>query len=283
MQEFAQAAKRLCAFNEAHLDKHLHHGGEEAAPDRKIAAAVDALCKAFLGKPGGVAVVADLVPFLERVLLKDASDASPQALPMLSASEKSAMSETPTFSKQTQDQLVLLYARLMAVIKAVLVRLCVLQDTMMMPSLENGEHTFWREAARHVWHNVLGDLDSVRLVLVRAEELTLIQLGSYPRSWAEFIEEAVRHAHECIERMNQIEAARLALRQRLMDRRTAIANVRTQFDAPLHELQLLEGEFAWLQQSLKNASDVEGALGSYDSAPFARALRAGQPPPLSHP
>ncbi len=205
----------------------------------------------------------DLTDYLTRVLMGSTG------VPYMSSTQKAMLERPIDFSQDVRDRMVNMYPHIMVLIKALLVHLCQHTDE------EHTDSASLRHTVLRIWRDVLGDLDALRIVLVRADELGVIVLGECPRIWTEFIRETVDHVHACQQKLHTAEEEGMALRTLLLERQKALNELAVRFDDPLHKFQMIQAERARLQDALDETTNVRSVLRSYNVGVIPRLLSIG--------
>jgi hypothetical protein len=205
----------------------------------------------------------DLTDYLKRVLM------GTTGVPYMSSTQKAILERPIEFSQDVRDRMVNMYPHIMVLIKALLVHLCQHTDE------EHSDSASLRHTVLRIWRDVLGDLDALRIVLVRADEMHVIDLGECPRIWTEFIRETVDHVHACQQRLHTAEEEGMGLRTLLLERQKALNELAVRFDDPLHKFQMIQAERARLQDALDETTNVQSVLRSYDVSAIPRLLSIG--------
>jgi hypothetical protein len=255
--------------------------------DLTLLATLHKLCVQFLGgkmPPGvrippyldaqyaGLSVASDLTGYLKRIVTTPKTH--------MSSEQRELFGHQIEFPPEVRKQLSSFYPHMMILIQALLVHLCA-------KGQENHERlTTLQTTVLRIWRDVLGDLDSLRIVLVHAERQHIIELGDAPRLWEEFIKESVDQIHRCQLNIHAADTAAIKLKGQLSERDRALDTIRGRYDAPSFELEMVEGQRSRSLNALTNATSVATVLGSYNANELDRILHLGvpapPPPPLTN-
>ena len=277
--------------------------------DRLITIGLSAFCKHFLGHkvaplPRNVTTnqfnaqytgieSRDFSAVLMRMLV---DETAPEHL---TEAQKEIASGAVNLSQETKDGLLSMYTHIMDLMKAVLVRLYCdrgseievppfrpnhAQRLSLLDEYDSGRHEegvdeemlrALRLSVPNVMRNLLGDLDSLRIVLIHAEERGFASLGNYPHDWTEFIRETVNNSNQCLANMQRTEQQLLSLRQVMQARDQALNDVHQQFLVQENLYSLVAAERTRLRQELENSRSVAHMLGCGQTLSADTVLNVG--------
>lgn len=158
------------------------------------------------------------------------------------------------FSDSQRAAMAAFYPKLMVVLQAILMHLFVVSPDA-------------KPSVVHLWRTTLGGLDTVRIVLVHADELGIIELGDAPKLWREFIKQSVDEIQRCLANVHRAESSVVSLKTQLSMRDHAMDDLRRQFDSSALELELVEGQRACAREALRNVTSVVSMLSAAPPPP----------------
>ena len=273
--------------------------------DKLITLALQAFCEHFLGaslKRASLSVKAvenlygagestyDLSTTLLRALV---DENNPQHL---TDAQKELARATVNLTDDVRQHLLSMYVHIMALIKAILVRLyCNTGSEVDAPQFRTGAFNYTnggaapnelvvslQQAVPKELCNLLGDLDSVRIVLLQAEKKGFMNLGDYPHAWTQFISETVGASAHILDSIAVTQDQLLQLRQTIQQRDIELQKIHTMYSIPENQFQLLAAERNRLGLELSNSQSVSHMLGCDDRLSPQTVLQVGAsvlPPP----
>jgi hypothetical protein len=180
--------------------------------------------------------------------------------------------EGPKLEDRPRAALELFYRHIMILIKALMIHLYMYR---LIPDDKN-------VGTMHNWYAVLGHLESLRITLVHASEIGLIDLRDAPRYWEELIERTVDEIQKCLRALHTAEEQALTLKTALSARDKESDELRRRYDPSALKLELVQGERACALDALRNVTSVTSILHNESTLhPSLQQLPANAPPPPS--
>ena len=258
----------------------------------------------FVADPYKIETAVDLSDVLRAILVDDTNP------PHMSVAQRDLANTPIEFPPQTKAALVSMYLHLMSLIKSVLIRINFLThgadyDRFIvdgLSSVDESSATSMTSApttttslggrpttldaisigpAAHdtvlkILLQLLGNLESVRLVLLHAEVRGFVSYGNYPRKWADIISEATNHVHECVKQLHRIHNQIFVIKQSLNVRDQKIQAIRDAYVEHAHNLSLENASMQSLLHELRHRMSVRAMLTSYDPSGTDAILNIGR-------
>ena len=257
----------------------------------------------FVADPYKIETAVDLSNVLRAILIDESNP------PHMSDAQRDLASTPIEFPPQTKAALVSMYLHLMSLIKSVLIRINFLThgadyDRFIvdgLSSVEESSATSMTAApirtslggrlttldaisigpAAHdtvlkILLQLLGNLESVRLVLLHAEERGFVKYGNYPRKWGDIISEATNHVHDCVKQLHRIHNQIFVIKQSLNVRDQKIQAIRDAYVEHAHNLSLENASMQSLLHELRHRMSVRAMLTSYDPSGTEAILNIGR-------
>jgi hypothetical protein len=161
-------------------------------------------------------------------------------------------------------QMAEMYPHIMTLMKALLMHLQGHRKGLEM------EEVGMRHTILCIWRGVLGDLDALRIVVLRASELQLTDLQDMPKVWTTIIQDTLNRVHECERNMHRTEDEADRLSVSMSSYRTDLEKLHETYNEPQQRWQALKAQEKRWERALSIETSVLNILNAYDEEIIGR-------------